>query len=230
MSQLYDLFTQLSEESVPLQSELFSTINKESPELANHLKSLLESQDELGVTRTIFSPISEELAQHSRIGRIVDGKYKILSLLGNGGMSDVYLAERIDGLIEHKVAVKYYCLAPTHQFALEQIKKEAQILATIDHHFIASFLDIGRDDKGEPNLMMEYIEGVTLSEFLKSKPSSQSLEQVNSSLNEALSYLRNNGIEHLDLSQRNVLVDKNGNANIIDFDLSVADAHQTIQY
>jgi serine/threonine-protein kinase len=135
-------------------------------------------------------------------------------------MSDVYKAIRCDGLIEHTVAVKYFSLADTFETALQMIKKEAQILAKLDHHHIASFIDIGHDNNDEPNIMMEYIEGQTLFSYLKTEPNPSSLSQVYSTLDEAKAYVENQGVIHGDISLNNVLVDNNGNANIIDFDIA----------
>ena len=135
-------------------------------------------------------------------------------------MRDVYKAKRIDGLIKHEVAVKYFALAQSYEVALAMIQKEAQILANLDLQFIASFIDIGHDDHQEPNIMMEYINGITLFEFLHSDPSEEATEQVNKTLNSAIEHAQEQGIEHGDLSQNNVLVDHNGNANIIDFDIA----------
>jgi len=100
------------------------------------------------------------------------------------------------------------------------IRKEAQMLAKLDHHFIASFLDVGHDNNNEPNIMMEYIEGETLFTYLKANPLPPELARVYSTLDEAKSYAEKHGVVHGDISLNNVLVDKYGNANIIDFDIA----------
>ncbi|AAZ27876.1 protein kinase domain-containing protein [Colwellia psychrerythraea] len=222
MNDLYALFQKLALIEKPLQSNCFSQLENESPKKAQQLAQLLKQRNvSTGVLiEKIFSPLTFLDKPELRLGRIIDNKYKIVELIGQGGMSDVYKAIRCDGLIEHIVAVKYFSLADTFETALQMIKKEAQILAQLDHHYIASFIDIGYDDNGEPNIMMEYVQGQTLFAFLKTKPDETVLSQVYATLDEAKGYVVKQGVTHGDISLNNVLVDKNGNANIIDFDIA----------
>jgi serine/threonine-protein kinase len=206
-----------------MQSNFFSQLQNEYPKKAKKLAQLLKhhgvSTDVL--IEKIFSPLTFVDKPELRLGRIIDYKYKIVDLLGQGGMSDVYKAIRYDGLIEHTVAVKYFSLADTFETALQMIRKEAQVLAQLDHHYIASFIDVGNDNNDEPNIMMEYIEGQTLFSYLKTEPNSTALSQVYATLEEAKVYVEKQGVIHGDISLNNVLVDNNGNANIIDFDIAI---------
>ncbi|MBA6373368.1 protein kinase [Colwellia sp. BRX8-4] len=222
MSDLYELFQELAIVDKPLQSNCFSQLETEFPKKAKKLAQLLKHR---GVStdvliEKIFSPLTLVDKPELRLGRTIDNKYKIVELLGQGGMSDVYKAIRCDGLIEHTVAVKYFSLADTFETALQMIKKEAQILAQLDHHYIASFIDIGHDDNDEPNIMMEYIEGQTLFSYLKKSPKDTALTQVYATLDEVKVYVEKQGVIHGDISLNNVLIDRNGNANIIDFDIA----------
>ena len=169
MNELYDQFQIFSKIEDPFSSAKYSELNTNKQELAKRLNSLLSHHNtEIEVLHEkIYTPLLHLDNPELRLGRIIDGKYKIVELIGQGGMSDVYKTIRCDGLIEHTVAVKYFSLAESFEAALQMIKKEAQILAQLDHHFIASFLDIGHDNNNEPNIMMEYIQGQTLYAFLK---------------------------------------------------------------
>jgi len=222
MTEIYQLFSEFNLLPLEEQKQEIERLAKQKPQLANELASLLTYRN-IKIS-TLIEPLYQTLAEHedgqTRIGRVINNKYKITTLLGQGGMSDVYQAKRIDGLIEHTVAIKYFALADSSNTALNMIKKEAQILANLDHQFIASFIDIGHDNHQEPNIMMEYINGITLFEFLNSGPSEVAKEQVNQTLNSAIAHAKEQGIEHGDLSKNNVLVDINGNANIIDFDIA----------
>jgi len=222
MPTLYQLFSEYSELSKKQQELKLSWLQQSKPAIAKELASLLCNQD--ASVNNIISYLQGSLIEDEdadfRIGRLINNKYQITTLLGQGGMSDVYQAKRIDGLIEHTVAVKYFALADSNNTALNMIKKEAQILADLDHHHIASFIDISHDDHQEPNIMMEYIDGITLYEFHHTSPSEEAKEQVNTSLKSAIEHAKSKGIEHGDLSKNNVLVDTNGNANIIDFDMA----------
>lgn len=222
MNDLYELFQKLSVIEEPLNSAEYIQLKKDSPSVAKKLASLLNHNNTSidVLLEKLYTPLIVDDNADSRIGRTINNKYKITALLGQGGMSDVYKAIRFDGLIEHTVAVKYFSLADSFTVALEMIKKEAQILSKLDHHYIASFIDIGHDDHEEPNIMMEYIEGQTLFSYLKTKPNTDEVAHVYSTLDEATVYAENQGIIHGDISQNNVIVDINGNANIIDFDMA----------
>ena len=222
MNNLYDLFQKLSVHKEPLTSVEYLKLIEDSPNVAKKIASLLNHKNTSIDTllEKFYAPLIVEDNADLRIGRTINNKYKITALLGQGGMSDVYKAIRFDGLIEHTVAVKYFSLADSFTVALEMIKKEAQILSKLDHHYIASFIDIGHDDHEEPNIMMEYIEGLTLYSYLKAKPNTDELARVYSTLDEATAYAESQGIIHGDISQNNVIIDNNGNANIIDFDMA----------
>jgi serine/threonine-protein kinase len=222
MNDIYDQFQIFSQIEDPLNSAKYFELKANKPKLAKRLNSLLNHHNtEIeALHEKIYSPLLPLDNPELRLGRIIDNKYKIVELLGQGGMSDVYKAVRCDGLIQHTVALKYFSLAGTFETALHMIKKEAQILAQLDHHFIASFLDIGHDNNNEPNIMMEYIQGQTLYAFLKTEPEKTVLSQVYKTLDEVKTYVEKQGVTHGDISLNNVLVDKNNNANIIDFDIA----------
>jgi len=226
MINLYELFQQLSDIEQPLNSTLFQQLINDKPNVARKLQALL-SQSNTSIDtllEKLYLPLIADDNPGLRLGRTINNKYKIIALIGQGGMSDVYKAERIDGLIEHTVAVKYFSLAESYTSALEMIKKEAQILAKLDHHFIASFIDIGHDNNEEPNIMMEYIAGQTLFRYLKTAPDTIALAHVYSTLAEATAYAESQGVIHGDISPNNVIVDEQGNANIIDFDVAIYNA------
>jgi serine/threonine-protein kinase len=227
MSELYQLFSEFNPLPLEEQKQEIARLAKKNPQLADELTSLLlyGNTEVSALIEPLYQSLAEQEDGQTRIGRLINNKYKITTLLGQGGMSDVYEAKRIDGLIEHTVAIKYFALADSNNTALNMIKKEAQILANLDHQSIASFIDIGHDNHQEPNIMMEYIDGITLYEFLNTSPSEEAKEQVNSSLKAAIEHAKSKGVEHGDLSKNNVLVDVNGNANIVDFDIaSVTDS------
>ena len=87
------------------------------------------------------------------------GPYRILGVLGKGGMGHVYLAERADEEFEQRVAIKMVSWVGAAPSLFERFRLERQILATLEHPNIARLLDGGRTDSGVPYLVMEYVEG-----------------------------------------------------------------------
>src|SRR5205085_698542 len=87
------------------------------------------------------------------------GPYRLGDLLGRGGMGNVYLAERVDGEIAHRAAVKLLRPGADNPQLCQRFLAERQILATLSHPNIAKLLDAGHGADGQPYLVMEYIEG-----------------------------------------------------------------------
>ena len=90
------------------------------------------------------------------------GPYQLLHMIGAGGMGEVYLAERIDHEFEQRVAIKLVrrSLMPTDVYA--RLRTERQILANLQHPYIARLLDGGTAGDGTPYLVMEYIDGIPI--------------------------------------------------------------------
>src|ERR1035438_5925421 len=95
------------------------------------------------------------------------GPYRLLGLIGRGGMGAVYLAERADGEVTQRLAVKL--LPPgAGDPQRERFLQERQILASLTHPNIARMLDAGHLDNGQPYLVMEYVDGQPIDAFAAS--------------------------------------------------------------
>ncbi len=87
------------------------------------------------------------------------GPYQLIRLLGNGGMGSVYLAERADGEVEQRVAIKLLRFRSQEAAFQDRFLQERQILARLNHPGIARLLDAGHTSGGQPYLAMDYIDG-----------------------------------------------------------------------
>jgi len=97
-------------------------------------------------------------------GRLI-GRYRVVRMLGRGGMGAVYLAERADEQFQQQVAVKLIGgLVPASALA-RRFRAERQILANLNHPNIARLLDGGAGEDGVPYLAMEYIDGIRLDHY-----------------------------------------------------------------
>ncbi len=107
---------------------------------------------------------------------------------------------------------------------LELLKKEYALMVQLDHPNIVKAISKEVHDEFGPCILMEYIDGMTLDEFLKNKPSRQTCRKVVDQLGDALAYIHSKQIIHRDLKPSNILITRNGNnVKIIDFGLSDAD-------
>src|ERR1700728_1823623 len=139
-------------------------------EAAALLRSLLASQSDGDWARFLNKEWQMPAALGSALSAdtaFIDrrfGPYRILSLLGRGGMSSVWLAERVDGLFTRKVALKlvHPILGP---LLTERFGREREILASLSHAHIARLLDAGIAEDGQPYLALEYVAGIPLTQY-----------------------------------------------------------------
>src|SRR5690606_37544547 len=97
-------------------------------------------------------------------GRLL-GPYRLLRLIGQGGMASVFLAEREGGDFEQQVAVKVLRHGMLDPFEQQRFLRERQILARLEHPRIARLIDGGVTREGVPWFAMEYVEGVPVTEY-----------------------------------------------------------------
>ncbi len=149
------------------------------------------------------------------------GPYRILSLLGRGGMGEVYRAERADGQFEQQVAVKLLKRGMDSEEILSRFLRERQILARLEHPNIARLLDGGMTRSGRPYLVMELAAG---------EPITESCERRNLPVEERLRLLilcceaveeaHHNLVVHCDLKPSNILVTDDGEVKLLDFGIA----------
>jgi Tol biopolymer transport system component/predicted Ser/Thr protein kinase len=146
------------------------------------------------------------------------GPYRIHSLIGSGGMGEVYRAR--DTRLERDVAVKVLPRHVASDAALKQrLEREARALATLSHPHVCPVFDVGRQD-GIDYLVMEYLDGETLARRLEraSLPLDQALRCA-IEIADALEKAHRSGIVHRDLKPGNIMLTKRG-AKLLDFGLA----------
>ena len=153
------------------------------------------------------------------------GRYHIVQRLGEGGMGTVYLAEQREP-IRRRVALKVVKLGMDTGQVLARFAKERQALALMDHPNIARIFDAGATPKGRPYFVMEYIDGVPITQYCDGKRMtiSQRLE-VFLTVCRAVEHAHQKGVIHRDLKPSNVLVtEQEGRplAKVIDFGIAKA--------
>ena len=162
----------------------------------------------------------ESLTEDPAIGRTI-GPYRLLSLLGRGGMGVVYLAERSDGAYEQQVAFKLLPLSIQSDSARRRFTQERQILARLEHPGIARILDGGVGDDGEPYFVMEFVDGAPLTRWCDDRRRGirRRLDlflQVCEAVQSAHAQL----IVHRDLKPSNILVTESGEIKLLDFGIA----------
>jgi eukaryotic-like serine/threonine-protein kinase len=156
----------------------------------------------------------------SQEGRTV-GHYRIVSMLGRGGMGAVYLAERADGYFEQRVALKVIQSSNPAGFLLDRFQQERRILAQLSHPNIAGLFDGGQTADGSPFFVMEYVDGQSIDVFCDrlQLPLRGRLELF-LKVCDAVQYAHQNLIVHRDLKPANILVTADGQPKLLDFGIA----------
>ena len=151
------------------------------------------------------------------IGMKLSGRYHIIKVIGGGGMAHVYLAH--DLILDRDVAVKVLRtdMASNDEFVRRFIR-EGQAASSLNHPNIVNLYDVG-DEKGVFFLVMEYIEGMTLKEYINyyAPISNEKVIEIMKQLTSAVSNAHHNQIIHRDIKPQNILIDRNGIVKITDF-------------
>jgi serine/threonine protein kinase len=159
-------------------------------------------------------------------GRI--GKYKILSILGEGGYGMVYLAEQ-QGLVKRRVALKVIKPGMDTKQVIARFEAERQALALLDHPNIAHVYDAGTTEAGRPYFVMEYVKGVPITEHCdRYKSNIEDRLALFLKICEAVQHAHQKGIIHRDIKPSNIIVAIEGNMSvpkIIDFGVAKALSH-----
>src|SRR5215212_1346067 len=154
------------------------------------------------------------------IGRRV-GSYRIVRELGRGGMGAVYLAVRADDEFQKRVAIKLVKRGMDTDFILRRFRQERQILASLDHPYIARLMDGGTTDDGLPYFVMEYIEGLPVNQFCDAhKLSTPERLRLFLKVCSAVAFAHHNLVIHRDLKPSNVLVTADGAPKLLDFGIA----------
>lgn len=147
--------------------------------------------------------------------------YRIEKELGRGGMSVVYEASRADGDYQEKVAIKVLKKGFDTEAILQRFRYEKQILASLRHPGIANILDGGETPSGQPYLIMELIDGQTLSDALASNNWSlvQKLKLF-LQMTEAVQHAHNRLVVHRDLKPANIMITSDSRVKLLDFGIA----------
>ena len=190
--------------------------------LRRELESLLACQPRADtyLDTPAFDEVARSLARQGA-GGLVDrrlGRYQLLSLVGRGGMAEVYCAvdTRLNRLVAVKILPEYMSNDPN---LLHQFEQEARAVAALNHRHICTVHDMGNED-GMHYLVFEYVAGEALSDRLyrSALPLTDALDFA-VQIAEALVDTHEHGITHLDLKPENIMLSTTG-VKLVDFGIA----------
>ena len=224
MTDLYHHFSLLLDKSAQERADYLAA-NIQKPDDQVMLERLLAHCERLPGDTLLFEEMQSQTAELQKVDLedlqgLSIGPYRLSHLLGKGGMGVVYLANRVDGRFEQRVAFKF--LYPSvAKMAGASLQQEAQLLSKIRHPVITQVLDAGITDNGLHFIMMEYVEGQTLDVFVQKHDLSLTDKiKLILPLVDALCAVHSLNIVHGDLKPANILVTPALQIKLLDFGIA----------
>ena len=241
-----ELFDTLVELTAAERESHLLALAQSDPELAQEVQRLLAADAaESGmldhgvhaVARTVLDNLNVEksLAEGLQAGSVIGG-FTLLRPLGEGGMGEVWLAERrqpqAQGDFVQHVALKLLKRGMDSEALVRRFVQERRILAELNHPHIARFIDGGISADGRLYYAMEFVEGVSMLQYARqNKLGVRDCVQLMSEVCDAVAHAQAHLVVHRDLKPSNILVDKNAQPRVLDFGiaklLDSSDPHQT---
>jgi len=214
LSPLLDALLELPDD---LRNEHLAALRREDAALADELEKLLTLEE--SDTEFLAEPVVE-LPNGARPGARI-GAYRLDRLIGEGGMGQVWLATRADGLYERKVALKLLRPGLADPRLRQRFDREREILARFAHPYIARLLDAGINKDGQPYLALEYVDGEPITGYCQSRQLDIAARlDLFRQVCEAVSHAHANLIVHRDLKPSNILVTPAGHVRLLDFGIA----------
>ena len=223
VEELVDQVLDLEPES---RADALDQLRQDVPSLAGDVEELLAAMEPDG-DRLLEAPVFREMpelaagaaedAVRDRSGTLL-GAYRLLRVLGRGGMGVVYLAERADEEFEKRVAIKLMPRGLESDEAERRFRLERQVLARLEHPHIAGLLDGGVTNEGYPYLVMELVEGEPIDVWCDERGFDlEDRLQLFLDVCDAVQLAHQNLVIHRDLKPANILVTDDGAAKLLDF-------------
>jgi eukaryotic-like serine/threonine-protein kinase len=223
--QILDLFAQAVEFPLSERQQFLNRVCQGDENLKRELESLLahDAPDQRLVdipADFVASCSGDGESAQAMAGRRI-GPYRLISLIGHGGMGAVYLGVRDDEQYQKQVAVKLLKRGMDTDFMLSRFRQERQILANLEHPFIARLIDGGATEDGLPYFVLEYVDGVPITRYCADKNLSIAERlRLFRLVCEAVQYAHQNLVVHRDIKPSNILTTKEGIPKLLDFGIA----------
>jgi len=204
-------------------SEWLAAISTRDRALASDLQTLLAEHAKLQDSQFLedAGPLFEAPAEIPSLAGQIVGAYRLLSLIGQGGMGSVWLAERCDGRFEGQAAVKLLNVALVGRAVEERFRREGNFLAKVSHPHIARLIDAGVSLAGQPYLILEYVNGQPIDSYCnEDNLTIDARIALFLDVVDAVAQAHANLIVHRDIKPANVLVSANGEVKLLDFGIA----------
>ena len=199
--------------------EAFVRGHAESADVAQQVMALLASGGDDHELESIVADAAADVQSSSELKQI--DQYRIIERIGEGGMGQVFLAERDDAQFQHRVAIKVLSMRQPGDDLIRRFRAERQILARLKHPYIAQLHDGGATPEGLPYLVMEHVEGLPVDEYCQRHALGLSDRlTLFGKICESIDYAHRSLIIHRDIKPSNILITEDGNPKLLDFGIA----------
>ena len=197
-----------------------ASLRLQDPVLARQLDTLLFEHRALAKDGFLERCDVELPSEPTLVGKTF-GVYRLISEIGQGGMSSVWLAERSDGRFQHRVALKVLNIALIGKIGKGQFEHEAKILGLLIHPHIAELMDAGVSQTGQPYLVLDYVDGDHIDSYCdRHRLDIHVRIRLFLDVLAAVAHAHTNLIVHCDLKPSNVLVRNDNHVKLLDFGIA----------
>lgn len=196
-----------------------TSLRAQNPDLAVQLQALLEEHGALAREHFLEESPVRPQGPVPLIGQTI-GAYTLRSLIAEGGMGSVWLAERSDGRFERRAAVKFLSVGFAGS-GVERFKREGSVLGRLAHPHIAELLDAGVSPTGQPYLVLEHVDGDHIDRYCDQRRLEvEARVRLFLDVLSAVAHAHANLIVHRDIKPSNVLVSNDGQVKLLDFGIA----------
>ena len=193
-----------------------AALEHDKPTIAEIVRELLAEHRQAAAECFLDSGSSNPAAESSLAGETV-GPYTLVSPIGHGGMSSVWLAERTDGRFDRRVAIKFLSAVYIGR-GDERFRREGGMLARLSHPHIAQLIDAGVSSGGSPYLVLEYVDGEPIDRYCDRRGSDlRARLLVFLDVLSAVEHAHASSIVHRDIKPSNVHITRDGQVKLLDF-------------
>lgn len=204
------IFHELVELDIAQRTTALQDLETSAPSIVQEVRELIAQLDE-----------TDLVASAARIPLSHLGPFRLLQRIGSGGMGEVFLAERVDGGFEQRVAIKLMRATAITTDLARRFLRERQILARLQHPGIAHLIDGGMTPTGHPWLAMEYVDGDRITAWCAARGLDTAARvRLFLPVCDAVAFAHRNLIIHRDLKPGNLLVDADGRPRLLDFGIA----------
>jgi serine/threonine-protein kinase len=197
-----------------------TSLREQNPAVEAQLQKLLDEHRILAQERFLEQGPIPLPGAAALAGQTI-GAYTLVSLIGQGGMGSVWLAERSDGRFQRRAAIKFLGIAFAGRGGEERFKREGSILGRLAHPHIAELVDAGLSPTGQPYLVLEHVDGDHIDQYCDQRRLDvEARIRLFLDVLAAVAHAHANLIVHRDIKPSNVLVSTDGQVKLLDFGIA----------